>query len=417
MTLKLLVKGWTAIPHSYAIVNCFQLVHLVKKYKDDIKIYVDEMPYYRKEWETKKKLVYGSEYNAIINSFQKWSGQEVDLVYSITYPYDITYPYRGGHPPKVVFYTSEFAWLDNTFFIMDGVVPATVDDVKQHIETHKGSLFFTAPSIWSANGLKEWGVNDNRNKVITHGVDPTIFKQLDEESRGRVRGFYRVKDDDILLINIGAMTGNKGVVSMFAALYELVKEHKNVKLLLKGTGDLYSSKEFVEMYMSSLKKEGVLGDDDVDNLLENHVIFTDKTMSYSTINELFNAADMYVSPYLAEGFNLTVLESLAAGLPVLVPTTGSTREFMQDLYEHGGKLFIHYLDSQVGRFTNGMMQNTYKIESLVEVLRAFVKGYKYTDRRDNYGELRSWIVENYSWGRVAEYLWDYFRTILKGVDA
>ena len=48
--LKILFRGWIEIPHSYACVNCFQLVHFYKKYHNKVDIYVEEMPYFRKEW-------------------------------------------------------------------------------------------------------------------------------------------------------------------------------------------------------------------------------------------------------------------------------------------------------------------------------------------------------------------------------
>ena len=37
-SLSILFCGWINIPHSYAIVNCFQLVHLYKNYGPNGKI-------------------------------------------------------------------------------------------------------------------------------------------------------------------------------------------------------------------------------------------------------------------------------------------------------------------------------------------------------------------------------------------
>lgn len=51
--LNVLFEGWINIGHSYAIVNCFQLIHLFKNYKDKINFYVNEREYYRKEWNDK----------------------------------------------------------------------------------------------------------------------------------------------------------------------------------------------------------------------------------------------------------------------------------------------------------------------------------------------------------------------------
>ena len=41
---------------------------------------------------------------------------------------------------------------------------------------------------------------------------------------------------------------------------------------------------------------------------------------------------LYISPYLAEGFGLTMLEALASGLRVLVPRTGSASDYIDPIY-------------------------------------------------------------------------------------
>ena len=65
--LNVLFEGWINIGHSYAIVNCFQLIHLYKNYKDKINFYVREREYYRKEWNDKRTLVYTPEYNKLLS--------------------------------------------------------------------------------------------------------------------------------------------------------------------------------------------------------------------------------------------------------------------------------------------------------------------------------------------------------------
>ena len=68
--IKILFRGWFNIPHSYSMVNCFQIVHLYKRYKDNIEFYITEMPYFREQCNSAKKLVYTDEYNEIITNFK-----------------------------------------------------------------------------------------------------------------------------------------------------------------------------------------------------------------------------------------------------------------------------------------------------------------------------------------------------------
>jgi glycosyltransferase involved in cell wall biosynthesis len=419
--IRVLFRGWFEIPHSYSLCNCFQIVHLYKRYSGDIEFYVEEMPYFRQEWNNSKKLVYSEEYNNIIRNFKKWNGERVDLVYSITYPYDMNMlsSYDISQDiPKCVFYTSEFATLEPHYFSCEKDL-STDDSITKYIKDNP-KLYMTSPSVWSSLGMKKYGLSDERNRIITHGVDTDVFK-YDNSNRRSIRDFYKVKDNDILMINIGSMTKNKGMLYILQCLNVLVNKcgKKNFKLLLKGTGDLYQSKAFLEIYFEELQRSNVMTKDEMKFLLENNLIFTDKTLSYSKINDLFNAADLYLSPYLAEGFNLTSLEALSAGLPVMISETGSTKEYMNDIYTNGGKDHIIYIESDVIELTNGYKQNNIDFERLLNlILTSESRIYSLSQLRNNggvvsYNKMKDYIIKEYSWNRVAGLLYDYFKYILK----
>jgi glycosyltransferase involved in cell wall biosynthesis len=409
--IRVLFRGWIHVPHSYACVNCSQLIHLHLNYKDKLEIYVEEMEYYRKEWNDVRKLVYKKEFNEVIQNFKVWKGEDVDLVYSITYPYNVSPVIINNKVvPKCVFYTSEFAALDTSYFVTNSQHFASMEDVIKYITTH--NIYFTSPSEWSANGLKRVGVSDTKNKIITHGVDTTTFFK-DLTKRARIRKFYEVKDNDILLLNIGAMTQNKGIVELLCALNIIVNKmgHNDFKLLLKGTGDLYQSQQFLEVYFSNLKAQGLLSDSDKNNLLRNYIIFTDKTFSYEMLNDIYNASDLYISPYLAEGFGLVPLEALASGLHVMVPQTGSTRNYTKDIEENGGNNFIHYIESSVASLPNGYLQNVINVENIVKALQSFKDARSRMSYKDEV--MRQYIVQNYSWHKVSHLLFNYFQDIVK----
>jgi glycosyltransferase involved in cell wall biosynthesis len=48
--------------------------------------------------------------------------------------------------------------------------------------------------------------------------------------------------------------------------------------------------------------------------------------------DIYRAADIYVSPYRAEGFNLPVLEAAACGKPVVVTAGGASEDFVTDAF-------------------------------------------------------------------------------------
>jgi glycosyltransferase involved in cell wall biosynthesis len=422
--LKILFSGWT-LQHSYGLVNCFQLIHLYKNYgpngvisKNKLDIYIEECDYYRPEWNNKKKLVYTKEYNEIIKNFKIYNGENVDLIYRITYPYNITVSETNVNIPKCVFYTSEFReFLTKDYFSV--AVPPNVPLSDNYITNYLNQfnhIYFTSPSDWSSKGLLKYNVPDNRNRVITHGVDTTIFKR-DYSNRSKIRKTYGILDTDILLLSMGACTTNKGIMLILQILNILVHQLKrtNYKLLLKGTGDLYQCKEFLEQYFDTIINAKAMTQSEIDNLYENHIIFTDKTLSYSLINDLYNSADLYISPFLAEGFNLVPLENLSAGCDVLLPITGSTKEYAESIFGNGGSEFIHYTKSKVITLENGMSQNQIELQDLLNSILSFES--KLQERRTN-GDKRDlnkmvrFIEKELSWNKVSELLVNYFEDII-----
>lgn len=416
--LRVLFRGWFNIPHSYSMVNCFQIVNLYKLYKDNVEFYIEEMPYFRQEWNAVKKLVYNQEYNQIVRNFKQWSGEDIDLVYSITYPYNMDMITVGGKiVPKCVFYTSEFATLEPNYFSCSDTDLTGDENIKEYILNTK-NLYMTSPSVWSSLGMKKYGLPDSRNRIITHGVDPDLFR-YDITNRRRVREFYKVEDNDILMINIGSMTRNKGMLYIIQILNILVNRLGKTyyKLLLKGTGDLYNSKAFLEIYFTELRNANAITSDEMDVLLTKNIIFTDKTLSYEKINDLFNAADLYFSPYFAEGFNLTSLEALSAGLPVVIPQTGSTKEYIQDIYNGGGQEHVLYIPSRVVEDERGFKQNNIDFKDLLDVFLDNESKIRDLQRMRSengvcsYNQMKSFIKTEYSWSKVAELLFNYFQYI------
>jgi glycosyltransferase involved in cell wall biosynthesis len=412
--IKVLFCGWFEIPHSYSICTCFKMIHLYKKYKNKIQIYVHEMPYYRQEWNNSRKLVYSQEYNDIIKSLKVWKGEQIDMIYSITYPYNMTMETMYDKTiPKCVFYTSEFATLEPSYFISN--VPLATDQmITEYVKTHE-KLYMTAPSIWSAKGMEKYNLPTERNRVITHGVDRSIFHK-NRTNRDKTRSFYSVKQEDILMINIGSMTGNKGIMHMLQILNYIVNHlgKTHYKLLLKGTGDLYQSKNFLEVYFEQLQQMNVMNKEQMNNILQNNIIFTDKTLSYTQINDLFNAADLYLSPYLAEGFNLTPLEALSSGLPIMVPETGSTKEYVQDIYTNGGNDHIFYIPSTVIVEQN-RHQNNIELQDLLNAIllnENEINEMKTKRFENDYTKMEKFIQSSYSWDHVADLLYDYFKVII-----
>lgn len=412
--IRILFEGWRLLPHSYGNVLVCQLVHLWNLYsstKGKVVMYVKECSYCNPNWKPSTRSLYPVEYQRVLDQLVEYNGEPVDVIYRQTYPYDITTPQE--QVPICVFYTSEFGTLYNTNFILNMDTPVSTEHVKHYLHDHK-YIYFTTPSKWSAKGITEIFdiTTDIRNKIIPHGVDTHIFyKHLDTTVRNSIRSQYNIVPTDILLLNVGAMTPNKGILLVIETLHILVNKLRKsyFKLLLKGMGELYACDNYLQSYYRQLVFEGRMTEVDVRNL-HSHIIFIGHTLTWSELNDIYNAADVYISPYLAEGFGLTMLEALAAGLPLVVPKTGSTQDYVHDIYTNGGKPYIHYIDSTV--IYEPMSRKCMNSISVKNVVRSVLFSELGRDiPMSVYYEMKSFIDREYSWYNVSKQLYAYFRTI------
>jgi glycosyltransferase involved in cell wall biosynthesis len=126
---------------------------------------------------------------------------------------------------------------------------------------------------------------------------------------------------------------------------------------------------------------------------------------------LYNAADLYISPYIAEGFNMCCLEALACGLNVLVPKTGSTKEYMEDIYNNGGQNNIYYVNSEVMTTPDNLKINNIDGDYILSTLINFEKTYK---KSVDQTEMFNHIQSNYSWDNISHQLYKYLETLSKG---
>lgn len=403
--MKVLINGWTKIPHSYSIVNVFQIVSIVRNYPD-VELFLREDEYFRQEWKNKTStILYPKEYYDVLNSIQLWNNQDVDLIYSVVYPYDINvWAINGKIVPKCIFYTSEFSKLSIEYFKLESNNRIIDDEsIKNHLKVHEEILYFTSPSTWSSKGLNDYNIPEYRNRIITHGVDTDIFKPCSERTIKKIKKHYNIQDSDIVLGNIGAMTSNKGIILILQLLHYMtcVKKDMRYKLFLKGTEDLYTSRAFLEGYL----KLGIFKNDEL-VLMESRIIFIDKTCSFEHLNIIYNMFDLYISPYLAEGFNLVPLEVLATGTHVLLPSTGSTVDYTTILTGIGCET-LHLVKSVVNM--TGNIQNEILLADLIKTVEsATITHYK---KNPSVHEI---IKEKFSWNNVAGLLYNYWNYIIKG---
>lgn len=312
--MKVLVQGWKNYPHSYSIVNVFQMLYMSRI--SGVTLYFQELPPFRSELKTielKDILLTEDEVEELNSNILPYDKSiDIDIIYRISYPYDLSLPAKRGIP-TCLFYTSEFMMLKDEFF----TGKSTVDRFLTYCR--EMSISPVTPSEWSANALR---AHSFEPVVIPHGVDTNKYFPTTKN----LRKDLGINKDAVVYLNIGAMTENKGIALLVKSFYNITFLKDNSYLILKGLGDIYTSKEYVDKAIDSLKKRDLVDKERWKNV-EKRIIFINETLDFSTMNLLYNTATAYVSPYLAEGFNLPALEAIACGIPLICSDHGPTCDF------------------------------------------------------------------------------------------
>ncbi len=193
---------------------------------------------------------------------------------------------------------------------------------RDSIRLEDGDLIIT-PSHWSRNKICQYGFPEDRVRVVHHGVDPKAFYPLSPDERASMRSIIGLKAEEFCFLNVGALSVNKGLDLLIKAFAKVASIRPDVRLLIKDQGYLYgaTAQEVIQGIFSQMSPYEA-------DLVASKTIAVGSNLSVEQLRLLYGAADCYVSPYRAEGFNLPVLEAMACGTPVLVTDGGATDDFV-----------------------------------------------------------------------------------------
>lgn len=306
--MKLIVEGWRSLSHSYAIVNQWQLLALTRR--PEIELRVRDLPFFDPAWRPQPGL-FPEPSDCIIREIKEARPDFVpDVTWRVAFPYDLT-PAATGR--TLVYGTAECRMVPRSHLAANsGLKDALADP----------SVTVTTPSHWSAEGFRRLGFADARIAVIPHGIDPALFRPRPEK-REVVRKELGLSG--FVFMSAGAMTDNKGMDVLMKAFAAVAERRGDVRLLLKGADRFYASQQFVQQALGSLPRSQV-------SLIVERLFYGGESLSMEQMSALYQAADTYVSPYRAEGFNLPVLEAAACGVPVICTRGGSTDDFVTDAF-------------------------------------------------------------------------------------
>jgi glycosyltransferase involved in cell wall biosynthesis len=307
---RLIVEGWRFLPHSYAIINQWQLLALLRR---NIALKVVDVPFYRPSWQTQAGLFEPTAEQALRSIEVAQPAESADVTLRVFYPFTFS--------PSRSHVTAVFATLEQQLIRKN-----QVSDLREYEQLRRApppaNVKAVTPSQWSAEGFYRAGFDEDQVLVVPHGVDTATFHPM-PDVRNDIRSGIPILDAEFVFLSVGAMSGNKGIDLLLRSFAEVCRKFPHARLVLKGMDHLYDSRALL------LKGIRTLSAGDQKVVLE-RMTYVGDSLSHQAMATLYQVADAYVSPYRAEGFNLPVLEAAACGIPIICTHGGPTDDFVTD---------------------------------------------------------------------------------------
>ena len=175
----------------------------------------------------------------------------------------------------------------------------------QEIEGMKNAdLIFVLNPKMKNNIVENLGIDENKVIRINNGVNTDIYAPLSSEQIEKIKEKLNLKNKRIIL-QVGSVNENKGQGRAVKMIAPLLRENSDT--VFAFAGDIVSQ-EYYQEVLRTAKEEKV----------ENQVVYLGTFSPGEEMNGLYNIADtaIFVSRY--EGFSLACIESISAGVPVVL---------------------------------------------------------------------------------------------------
>lgn len=210
---------------------------------------------------------------------------------------------------------------------------------------------------------------------IPNGVDTELFHSpLNTEKKTSIRENINLKQDELIILYIGAINKRKGIPELLNSM-EFLDTDKQVRLVLCGP-----------------TLENVNLDEKVHSFnLTNTLIKIEYHGKISNPEEYMRAADIFILPSHSEGLPNVLLEAGASGLPLIATDIGGSREI-------------------VTNEINGYIINVGDAQNMAECLNKLINNNSL--RTEMAKKAEEFINENYSIDSVSEKYIELYKTIL-----
>lgn len=251
------------------------------------------------------------------------------------------------------------------------------DDWKDYLEAADLVL---VPSKWCQKVFAKSGI---RTEVVPLGFDDVVYTYKERPDRLKRR-------EDFTFLHYNAFNIRKGFPEVFKAFTEEFKHTEPVKLILKTTLN--------NIPLPITKSE-----------YPNIEIIRGK-MDQADLLSIIHRSDCFVFPSRGEGFGMTPLETMATGIPAIVPNAHGISEYFNSEYMYEVKvkelcpaLYSRYKNQDVGKMV---------ICDVADLRKKMRWIYEHQQEAREMGNKASEYVKKWTYTKTAEKLAKIFDEIL-----
>ncbi len=156
--------------------------------------------------------------------------------------------------------------------------------------------------------VHKFGINPKKISVVYNGVN--IVERNSEEAQRETRQKLGIKEGSTVVVTISEITEKKGIGVLLQAAEQFIKKEAPVHFLIIGEGHLRDT--FQSHYGSYIE--------------ERHMIFTGYQ---EDVKPYLSISDLFVLPSFGEEIPFSLLEAMAARIPVVSTAVGGIPEIIK----------------------------------------------------------------------------------------
>jgi glycosyltransferase-like protein len=237
---------------------------------------------------------------------------------------------------------------------------------------------FSVSELTEREVKEEFGRDSDR---VQNGVDSVRFASLDRHrARLAARRELGLDPGAFIVVSVGGVEKRKNSVRCLEAMAGVVRSEPRARWVIVGGASVLDHRAYQERFEATLEQLGGA----VRQQLQRP-----GTVSEAHLVSLYQASDVLLSPSEQEGWGLSVLEAMAAGLPVIVPRQAPFTEYVS---EDSGA-FVDPLDTE-------------------DIRRVVLSLARDPDWRERLGDSGQEVARRFSWRRSAARHAQLYRQIL-----